>query len=79
MNIGPFEPREAEKVKNLLESHNIQYEIDVDKELHDSLLQEYNEKLRLGPTLFTGSLELRFIFFTLSDNDFLSISKELEA
>ena len=78
MRIGPFEPRDAEAVEKLFESHRIQYEIAADAKLRDNLLQEYNEKLRLGPSLFTGSLDLRYIYFILSDDDCQKISKELE-
>lgn len=78
MKIGPFELHDAQEIETLLNKTRIPYEIDADEKLRDKQLQDYNEKLGLGPGLFTGTLELRYISFTLPDEDCHKIAKQLK-
>ncbi len=78
MKIGPFEPHDAEAIENILDFHSIPFEIDIDEAKRDEQIQENNDRLRLGPNLFNGSLDLRYISFEIADADFQKISNELE-
>lgn len=78
MKIGPFEPHDAQEIETLLNKCKIPYEIHADEKLRDKQLQDYNDKLGAAPGLFTGTLDLRYISFTLSDEDSHKIAKKLK-
>jgi hypothetical protein len=78
MEIGPFGVRDAQQIEQLLDRHQIEYEINPDEEMKQSQLQEHHDKIRLLPTAAIGSLDLRYIYFIISDDDYPKISQELE-
>lgn len=79
MRIGPFEPREAETLEKKLEVLSIEFDIEVDEKLRDQIMKDHNDKIRLAPTLFNGSLDLRYIYFIVADEDYQQIAHELKA
>ncbi len=78
MKIGPFEVRDAQQIEHLFNRYQIEYAVNANEEMKQMILQEYHEKVRYRTTGAIGTLDLRYIYFIISETDYLKISHELE-
>jgi hypothetical protein len=78
MDLGPFEAAEAEQIEQILQNHHVSYEIEVDEKLKQSQLDNFNGQVNNNPTATIGSLDLRYIYFFISDEDCRKVSKDLK-
>lgn len=78
MKIGPFNVRELEPIQDLLKSKNIAFEAFIDKDLEAELLKKFNELATYNPRTFGGTLDLRTVFFEITEQDFEIVKNDLE-
>ena len=48
MELGPFEAAEAEQIEKIFEKHHVAYEIEIDEELKQSRLNDFNTLIPLN-------------------------------
>lgn len=78
MEVGPFSISDVEGVKELFASKNISYEILVDREEEEKIMAAYHARATPAPRASAGSLDLKIIYFEISDSDFEKVKISLE-
>lgn len=78
MELGPFEPSDAQQIEQIFNQHNIPFEVKIDETLKDSQLESFNNRVRNNPIVGMGSLDLRYIYFIISDEDAPKASSDLK-
>ena len=78
MEIGPFNVREVEQLTELFESQGVTFEVIVAEDEREKILAEYHEKTTMNHHHLRGSLDLKFIYFEITPEDFEKVSGELE-
>jgi hypothetical protein len=78
MQIGPFDHRDALRIEDVLNKHEVAYSVEVDEQGQEQILNEYHETAQKSNTGAAGSLDLRFIYIDFEDKDYPKIAKELE-
>lgn len=68
MELGPFSINEVESVKEIFISKKVPFEMLIDEDMRD---QE-------APRGMAGQLDLKFVFFEISDSDFEKVKSHLE-
>jgi hypothetical protein len=78
MELGPFEAGEAEQIEQILMKHEISFEIEIDDVLKQSQIDNFHGIVRNNPTGAVGSLDLRYIFFMISNEDSYKVAQDLK-
>lgn len=78
MTLGPFNIREHEHIKMILESKGVPFGVYLDQELEEQLLKNFHQGATISPRSSAGRLDLKTLFFEIQDEDFFKVQLELE-
>lgn len=78
ITLGPFRISDIEKMSALLEKCGAAYEVYADEDMKQDLIAQYNDRATLGPRASAGTLNLSYLFFELTPEEFEKAAAELE-
>jgi hypothetical protein len=78
MEIGPFNIRDTDVLKELFESNGIEFSILIDKEAETEIISSHNKSATISPRYMAGRLDLKTVYFEISEEDFYKIKSSLE-
>jgi hypothetical protein len=78
MQFGPFNFKDAENIKEILNSQSISFEMVVDKDLEREILHEFHQQATLAPRQMAGKLDLRIILFEVDKSNSEKVATLLE-
>jgi hypothetical protein len=78
MQIGPFRIEEVERIKDILEGAEIPFEMFIDEDLKEKILNEFNHTATIGARGSAVQLDLRIVFFEIDGSQFDKVKDEME-
>jgi hypothetical protein len=77
MEIGPFGVNDLTNLEEILQDRGVHYEILVDNEEKERLLEEYRQSVHYNPKM-PIRLDMKFIWVEIPDADFEKIKDVIE-
>ncbi len=77
MEIGPFGVGDVGSVEEILQSRGVQYEVLVDVEEKERLLEEYRKSVHYNPKN-PANLDMKIVYVEIADADFEKIKDVME-
>jgi hypothetical protein len=78
ITLGPFRIADIDKLREILDTHGAVHELVADEELRDKQTREFHEYATLAPRQAAGTLDLRYIFVEISEDEFKKVAAEFE-
>ena len=77
MEIGPFGFGDLTSIEEILQDRGIQYQVLVDEEEKERLLEEYRKSVHYNPK-YGGQLDMKIVYMEIADSDFEKIKDVME-
>lgn len=77
MEIGPFGVNDVTSIEEILQTRGVQYEILVDEEEKERLLEEYRQSVHYNPKM-PIRLDMKIVYVEIPDADFEKIKDVME-